>query len=126
MQRLPNVSWRAPVTAALVLALAAILALASLAPAATDRSPGAAARANTAKVEIEDFAFHPGTLRVPRGTKVVFANRDRARHTATRRGSFDTGTIRPGGKATVRFNSSGAFKYVCTIHPFMHGKIVVR
>jgi plastocyanin len=125
MQRLSNSPRRAPIATALALALAAPLFASSTAPAATGRSPVPAGRAKAAKVEVEDLSFRPGTLRVPRGTKVVFANRDRVSHTATGHG-FDTGTIRPGHAAAVRFNHSGTFRYVCTIHPFMHGKIVVR
>jgi len=126
MRRLPISPRRAP--AALVLALAAALLAASLAPAAGGGSPGAAATASGAgaRVKIDDFAYHPRTLRIRRGTKVVFVNRDSAPHTATKRGSFDTGRIRRGGKAAVRFKRRGVYKYICTIHPFMHGKIVVR
>ncbi|MGE5283151.1 MAG: cupredoxin domain-containing protein [Chloroflexota bacterium] len=116
----------ATATALLVLALAGALLLASIAPATGSGSPQRVLRSKKVKVEIDNFAYHPPTLRIRRGTRVVFANRDKASHTATRRGSFDTGTIRPGHSATVRFNRRGTFKYVCTIHPFMHGKIVVR
>lgn len=82
--------------------------------------------AATAKVKIREFAFHPGKLTVDPGTTVVFANRDSVAHTATKRGSFDTGRIRPGHSASVRFGSGGVYGYHCTIHPEMHGKIVVR
>jgi len=124
MRRLPTSPLRASI--ALTLALAAALLAASLAPAAGGGSPAATASAAGARVKIDDFAYHPRTLRISRGTKVVFVNRDSTSHTATRRGSFDTGTIRRGGRAAVRFKRRGTFKYVCTIHPFMHGKIVVR
>ena len=126
MRPLRNSLWRAPAATALGLALAATLAYSSIAPAATGTSPGASARTRSAQVEAEDFAFHPGTLRIRRGAKVVFANRDGTAHTATGRGSFDTGRIRPGHSKAVRFDRRGTFRYVCTIHPFMHGKIVVR
>jgi len=56
----------------------------------------------------------------------VFANRDRVAHTATRRGSFNTGRIRPGHAVAVRFSRRGVYAFHCTIHPFMRGKIVVR
>lgn len=77
-------------------------------------------------MEISGFAFHPGTLHVKRGTKVVFANGDSTAHTATRPGSFDTGHIHPGHAAAVRLRRPGVYAFHCTIHPFMHGKIVVR
>jgi len=77
-------------------------------------------------VKIKGFKYKPATLRIRRGTGVVFVNRDSARHTATRRGSFDTGTLRKGKAATVSFKRRGTYRSMCTIHPFMHGKIVVR
>ncbi len=80
----------------------------------------------TATVSIRDLAFHPGKLTVARGTKVVFANRDSVTHTAKRKGSFATGRIAPGKSVSVRFSSSGTYAYHCTIHTFMHGKIVVN
>ncbi len=55
----------------------------------------------------------------------MFGNRDRVAHTATRRGSFNTGRIRPGRSVAVRFSRRGVYAFHCMIHPFMHGKIVV-
>jgi plastocyanin len=111
-------------TAAIALSLVALVALATLAPGVDAKRQQR--RANTARVEIDDFAFKPKALRIPRGTEVVFVNRDSAPHTATKRGSFDTGRLRKGQAASVRFKRRGTFRYACTIHPFMHGKIVVR
>lgn len=108
---------------ALCLALIGALALSQLA-LASGSAPATASGASA--VRIHSFAFHPGTLRVPKGARVVFANSDRIGHTATDRGVFDTGTIQPGRRAIVRFRRRGVFRYVCRIHPFMHGKIVVR
>jgi plastocyanin len=107
---------------------AAMLALALLGSGAGASARGdghASASAATATVNIRDLAFHPGKLTVARGTKVVFANRDSVTHTAKREGSFATGRIAPGKSVSVRFNSSGVYAYHCTIHTFMHGKIVV-
>jgi plastocyanin len=104
--------------AVLVLALA----FGQVAPASSS-APASASAAN--RVTMRGFAFHPGTLRVPKGARVVFTNSDRVSHTATDRGVFDTGVIKPGHAATVRFKRRGVFRYVCRIHPFMHGKIVV-
>jgi plastocyanin len=78
------------------------------------------------EVEIRNFSFHPSPLRVDRGARVTFVNRDGAAHDATRRGSFSTGLLRPGEAATLRFRRRGTFKYVCTLHPGMRGKVVVR
>lgn len=119
----PNGRLRVAVGVAAVAAALAFLAVSSRAPAASSR----VASASGAKaVNIRNFAFHPGTLRVPKGTKVVFSNSSRVAHTATRKGAFDTGVIEPGHSAAVRFKRKGVFSYLCRIHHFMHGKIVVR
>lgn len=103
----------------------AILALALLSGASAVAQRGASQSAATATVSIRDLSFRPGTLKVNRGTKVVFANRDSVTHTAKRKGSFATGRIAPGKSVSVRFGSKGTYAYHCTIHTFMHGKIVV-
>jgi plastocyanin len=79
----------------------------------------------TATVVINHFKFHPRTLNVARGTKVVFANSSKVTHTATKHGVFDTRRIEPGDSVAVRFKQKGTFRYHCKIHAFMHGKIVV-
>ncbi|HEX7058495.1 MAG TPA: plastocyanin/azurin family copper-binding protein [Solirubrobacterales bacterium] len=79
-----------------------------------------------AGVGIRSFAYHPQKLSIEEGTRVVFANRDSVAHTATRRGSFSTGKIRPGRSVAIRFGERGVYRYHCTIHPFMHGKVVVH
>lgn len=118
--------WRvAAVSAAIAIAATLLcLALSSRAPAA----PSGTASASGAKtVDIVSFAFHPGTLRVRKGAKVVFSNTSGIAHTASgRRGAFEAGVIKPGHSVGVRFRRRGVFSYFCRIHPFMHGKIVVR
>jgi plastocyanin len=112
--------------AAAVAAVAVTLALSGAAGVSASAAGGHRLRGHDAEVEIQGFAYHPGKLTVRRGTKVVFANHDSATHTATDRGSFDTGRIRPGHSVAVTLRRAGVYAYHCTIHPFMHGKIVVR
>ena len=89
-------------------------------------SAGETARASaTATVRIVNFAFKPATLKIAKGSKVVFTNSSAVQHTATRGGAFDTGRIKPGKSVPVRFAQKGTFAYHCKIHPFMRGKIVV-
>jgi plastocyanin len=114
--------WRRAVALA-----AAVLAL-SLAVdvAGALASPEGGARASaTASVTIPDFSFKPATLRVAKGTRVSFVNSSNTTHTATRKGSFTTGRIKPGKSVTIKFAQKGTFAYHCMIHPFMRGKIVV-
>ena len=112
--------------ASVAAALVAVLLAGALATAAGRGRHRSHRRAKVVRIDIGDFAFHPHTLRIGRGTKVVFANTDPTAHTATRRGSFDTGHISPGHSVTVKLRRAGVYAYHCTIHSFMHGKIVVR
>lgn len=110
------------ITACLALLLAAALLASQAAPAA---QPGPARASKVKTVDISHFEFHPPTLSVAKGTKVVFSNSSGTAHTATDKGAFDSGKIKPGGSFSVRFEQRGTFRYHCEIHPFMHGKIVV-
>lgn len=105
-----------------LLALAAALVAGQAAPAA---QPGPAQASAAKTVDIDHFKFHPQTLDVVKGTKVVFSNSSGTAHTATDKGIFDSGHIKPGESFAVRFEQKGTFRYHCEIHPFMHGKIVV-
>jgi plastocyanin len=108
-----------------IAALAAVAALALLLTGLRE-SPLAGAASGQGRVGIDHFAFHPGTLRIHRGSQVAFTNESGIAHTATRAGSFDTGRIAPGKTKVVTFGQSGTFAYHCTIHPFMKGKVVVE
>src|ERR1044072_9490481 len=80
----------------------------------------------TATVDISDFAYHPPTLTIAPGSKVVFSNSSGVAPTATRKGSFTTGRIKAGKSASIRFAAKGTYPYHCTIHPFMRGKVIVE
>ncbi len=107
----------------------AIAAAALLVPAAGAGAPALADSGATASksvtVTIRDFSFHPPTVRVSKGDRVVWANLDDVKHTATRRGSFSTGKIKPGKAIAVTFRAKGTYRYHCAIHSDMTGKVVV-
>lgn len=108
------------------LALAAtVLALAGLHSELASAGPTVGASRAKA-VGIDHFAFQPSNLTVGVGTKVDFTNSSKVTHTATRAGAFNTGQIKPGATIGIRFKTKGTFAYHCSIHPFMHGTIVVK
>ncbi|MGW2371110.1 MULTISPECIES: cupredoxin domain-containing protein [Kitasatospora] len=78
-------------------------------------------------ITIKDFAYSPASLTVSPGQTVTVTNQDTDGHTLTASDkSFDTGTIAPG--ATASFTApqqTGAHPYICDIHPFMHGTLIV-
>jgi plastocyanin len=110
------------IAACLILVLAAASLASQAAPAA---QPGPARVSKVKTVDINNFKFHPPKLEVAKGAKVVFSNSSGTAHTATDKGAFDSGRIKPGDSFAVRFEQKGTFRYHCEIHPFMHGKIVV-
>ncbi len=75
---------------------------------------------------ISDFKFSPASLTVHVGDAVTWTNVGPAQHTATASDhSFDTGILGRGASASHTFSTAGTFAYICTIHPFMHGTVVV-
>jgi plastocyanin len=87
---------------------------------------GGAEASKAATVRIAGFAFHPPTLRVGKGSQVVFSNASGVTHTATSEGNFDSGLIKPGKSFTTRFRQKGTFAYRCLIHPSMRGRVIVE
>src|SRR5215467_9442032 len=63
-------------------------------------------------------AYSPSPVTVAVGGSVTWKNNDNTAHTSTG-GSWNSGTIAPGGSYTATFSSAGTFTYHCTIHPGM-------
>jgi plastocyanin len=80
----------------------------------------------SAKVEIANFAYDPDPVTIEEGGKVIWINEDSVAHTATAEdGSFDTGTLEEGKLKSETFKQPGTYKYICSIHPQMHGTVEV-
>lgn len=78
-------------------------------------------------VEIRNFDFFPRELTVAPGAKVTWTNRDVAPHDATEEASgWTTGMLKQGESGTLIFDNPGAYRYLCTIHPFMRGTLRVQ
>jgi len=72
-------------------------------------------------------AYAPDQINVTAGTTVTWMNTDVVAHTATSdAGTFNSGTVPPGGQFSAAFATPGTFQYHCTIHPGMVGSVVVR
>lgn len=80
-------------------------------------------------IETKNFTFAPKTLRVKKGEKVTFINRDTVGHSVTSDDgkSFDTGVI--GKDETAIFTAPmkiGTYPFHCTPHPNMKATLVVE
>jgi plastocyanin len=96
------------------------------APSGTASATGSPAAVAGDQVTIDNFAFSPGTLTVKAGSTVTWTNRDEEPHTvAATDGSFHSPGMGTGATFTHTFATAGTFDYVCSIHPSMHGTVVV-
>jgi plastocyanin len=79
-------------------------------------------------VKISNFKFSPATITVKQGARLSVTNDDSTAHTATADDgqSFDTGTVDPGASKTISVSKPGSYPYHCSIHPSMHGKLIVK
>lgn len=103
---------------AALLSVAGLVALTAAAPAAPKLA---------AVVHIRDDAFVPASVTVRAGDAVSFVNDDDDAHTATADdGSWDSEGLNQGQKWEHAFPKGGTVKYHCTVHPMMHGVVVVK
>jgi LPXTG-motif cell wall-anchored protein len=88
-------------------------------------SPKAHAAAATS-VTIKDFSFGPASVTIHAGDTVTWTNVGPTDHNATAsNGSFATGNMKKGATASHTFATAGTFAYICSLHPFMTGKVTV-
>ena len=85
---------------------------------------------SSAKVQMVDISFSPGTVRIRPGGKVTWVNNDKVAHTVTvgdeLYNSLNSGPLGPGERYTRTFNKPRQVGYRCTIHPNMEGTIFVE
>jgi len=80
-----------------------------------------------AKVSIANFAFAPQQVVIDAGQSVTWTNDDAAPHgLAYGDGAKGADLLLPGASFSRRFDSPGSFDYVCSVHPYMTAKVVVR
>jgi plastocyanin len=89
----------------------------------------AAAPAMKPAITIDNYSFKPGTITVKRGTTVVWINKDDDVHTIKGTDgpeAFNSPALEAGSRFGYAFHHAGTYHYICTVHPYMHGVIVVR
>ena len=84
-------------------------------------------RLRVVRVSIVNFSFQSARLVVSAGTRVIWTNNDGTAHTVTSdKGIWSSSDLNPGTQFARVFAKVGTFPYHCSIHPFMHGTIVVK
>jgi plastocyanin len=90
-------------------------------------APVAAMSSTDAKVGIDNFKFGPGTLTVAKGTAVTWTNDDDIPHTVVLNAlGVRSKTLDTDKAFTYQFDKAGTFAYICGLHPFMKGQVVVK
>jgi plastocyanin len=94
--------------------------------AAPTTSSGSATQTNS--ITISNFMFAPMSASVTPGASVRVTNKDSVDHTLTATGGqFDTGDIGDGQTKTFTAPTTpGTYHYICNIHQYMMGTIIVR
>ncbi len=73
-----------------------------------------------------DSLYVPNPIRIQVGQSVTWTNHDTDPHDVTSvNGLFFSGPIATGASYTMRFTRPGTYRYFCTIHPDMHGQVIV-
>jgi plastocyanin len=125
-----SIRWRA-----VLICLAGVLLLVACGsssghPAASGSQARAAAGGGADTIVIKNFMFQPSTLTVAPGAVVTVRNEDTVTHTLTDASDsrlFNSGDIAAGQSATFRApNQAGSYAYICMIHQYMTGTLVVR
>jgi plastocyanin len=121
----------APHRRRIVLLLGAVAVTALLAAALPELTAAGeavvAVATNTATVNIDNFAFAPPTLTVTAGTTVTWKNEDDSPHRiGDKNGTFKSAALDTDDTFSHTFAAPGEYPYICTIHPYMVGKIVVK
>jgi plastocyanin len=86
---------------------------------------GAGTPASGTAVAIDNFAFSPATLKAKAGQQVTWTNKQGVAHTVTADGGAFNHPMPSGATFSFTFTKAGTFAYHCTIHPSMHGTVVV-
>ena len=109
------------------LTVALVIGMGTIAIGQKNFLAGAQQKPEATEVKIDNFSFGPGTLTVPVGTTVTWANRDDIPHTVVSTDDvFKSKVLDTDEKFSFTFSKAGTYPYFCSIHPKMTGKVIVQ
>ena len=95
-------------------------------PASGAPAPASTAPAHTDLVQITNFAFAPAVVTVAAGATVTWTNEDTTQHDVFAPPvGLQSPVLNQNDTYAHTFSSPGTYRYICSIHPFMHGTVVV-
>jgi plastocyanin len=109
--------------------LLAILAVSGLSAACLGGQIAASGAAGGKTITLRNIAFSPKSLSVSKGAAVTFVFRDDStvhNVVGVGRKRFRSISNRSSGSLKRTFTSAGTYRYQCTLHPGMTGRITVR
>jgi plastocyanin len=115
-----------------VLILSGALLLAACGSSTPNKSGSAGAPGSPStqgsSITISNFMFQPMSLSVAPGGMIKVTNKDSATHTLTATGGqFNTGDITQNHTKTfIVPTKPGTYHYICNIHQYMMGSIIVK
>lgn len=103
------------------------LAIALVASATPPSAPLPSSTMTKAIIHMRGFAFVPKTLTIAAGTNVTVINDDDEAHTLSAVDkSFDSAGLDAHESWSHVFTTVGTYAYLCELHPYMKGLIIVR
>jgi plastocyanin len=114
-----------------VLFIAGALLLAACGTSTPTKSGSPATAGSSAggsSITISNFMFMPMSLSVSPGATIKVTNKDSATHTLTSSGGqFNTGNITHNQTKSFKAPAkAGTYHYICNIHQYMMGTIIVK
>jgi 3',5'-cyclic-AMP phosphodiesterase len=84
------------------------------------------AGAGETPVVVDNFSFAPSTVTVASGATITWTNRDDVPHNIVSTDQrFKSPVLDTDGKFSHTFDAPGSYRYFCSLHPRMTGRIVV-
>jgi plastocyanin len=108
------------------LRLAVLFAALANTPCPAD-DPNNAATGPVATVSMDHNTFIPGEITIAPGTTVTWVNNETMPHTVVSPNQgFRSKTLVKDAKFSFTFTTPGDYDYLCSIHPNMKGKVIVK
>jgi plastocyanin len=83
--------------------------------------------ADATEIGIDNFRFAPTPLTVPKGATVTWVNRDDIPHSILCQTlGFHSHPMDTDETVSLTFDQPGTYEYICGLHPFMSGRLVVQ
>ena len=77
-------------------------------------------------IRIKNFAFDPASITVKVGSTVRWVNQDSDPHRILFADGADSTVLAATQSFSRKFDQAGTYDYACTIHPTMHGTVIVE